>query len=72
MAVSSGAILVNRHILVDLKFPYPVTIAWLGLATTTVASAAAVKFVLPAPTGSQRMTRRCSEVLCHVGLCCCI
>ncbi|GLC60734.1 hypothetical protein PLESTB_001665000 [Pleodorina starrii] len=44
MTASSWAILVNKHIMVALHFPYPCTIAWMGLATTTLASAAAIRF----------------------------
>jgi hypothetical protein len=29
---------------VDLRFPYPTTVAWLGLLTTTACSAAALRF----------------------------
>ncbi|GFR40251.1 hypothetical protein Agub_g823 [Astrephomene gubernaculifera] len=43
MTASSWAILVNKHIMVGLAFPYPCTIAWLGLATTTAASLAALQ-----------------------------
>jgi hypothetical protein len=32
-----------QHIMVNLKWPYPCTIAWMGLATTTVASFAAIR-----------------------------
>ncbi|KAG2438216.1 hypothetical protein HYH02_010918 [Chlamydomonas schloesseri] len=42
MSASSWAILVNKHIMVNLKFAYPCTIAWMGLATTTLASLAAL------------------------------
>lgn len=31
---SSAAILANKTILVQLQFPYPVTVSWLGLLTT--------------------------------------
>ncbi|PNW79264.1 hypothetical protein CHLRE_09g408428v5 [Chlamydomonas reinhardtii] len=42
MSASSWAILVNKHIMVNLKFAYPCTIAWMGLATTTLASLTAL------------------------------
>lgn len=38
MLASSTAILLNRHILVDLAAPFPVTMTWLGLFTTMVFS----------------------------------
>ncbi|KAG2489087.1 hypothetical protein HYH03_012313 [Edaphochlamys debaryana] len=47
MTASSWAILVNKHIMVGLHFPYPCTIAWMGLATTTLASWLALRL---APT----------------------
>lgn len=47
-SVSSLAILVNKKIMVDLKFRYPCTIAWMGLTTTTVASFIAVRLAVPA------------------------
>ncbi|GIL92403.1 hypothetical protein Vretimale_6473 [Volvox reticuliferus] len=43
MTASSWAILVNKHIMVNLKFPYPCTIAWMGLLTTTIASYSAIR-----------------------------
>ncbi|GIL68471.1 hypothetical protein Vafri_21743 [Volvox africanus] len=32
-----------QHIMVNLKFPYPCTIAWMGLLTTTIASYSAIR-----------------------------
>ncbi|KAF8062808.1 sugar phosphate/phosphate translocator [Scenedesmus sp. PABB004] len=40
---SSGAILVNKHIMVDLHFPYPATVGALGMLGTSVLALAAAR-----------------------------
>uniref|UniRef100_A0A7S0WQ47 Sugar phosphate transporter domain-containing protein n=1 Tax=Chlamydomonas leiostraca TaxID=1034604 RepID=A0A7S0WQ47_9CHLO len=44
---SSAAILANKTILVKLHFPYPVTVSWLGLLTTSCLSYIAMQLFLP-------------------------
>jgi hypothetical protein len=46
LLVSSTAILVNKHILVDLDFPFPCTVAALGVTGTSIISNIAVRLVL--------------------------
>lgn len=46
---SSGAILVNKHIMVDLHFPYPASVCALGLVGTSIVSWAAVRLLRLAP-----------------------
>lgn len=45
VACSSGAILVNKHILVDLNFPFPCTVAALGITGTSIISCLAVRLL---------------------------
>eukprot|EP00882_Tetradesmus_deserticola_P018277 GHRQ01019634.1.p1 GENE.GHRQ01019634.1~~GHRQ01019634.1.p1 ORF type:complete len:180 (+),score=44.98 GHRQ01019634.1:120-659(+) len=49
---SSGAILVNKHIMVDLHFPYPAFVCALGLVGTSIVSWLAVRVlrIVPANT----------------------
>lgn len=55
--VSSLAILVNKYIMVDLKFHYPVTVAAMGMVTTSIASLAYCTVLLP-HSRKQSMTMR--------------
>lgn len=43
--VSSVAILVNKHVMVDVGFKYPTTVACMGLVTTTILSYAALQLL---------------------------
>ncbi len=43
--------------MVDLKFPYPCTIAWMGLLTTTACCLVALRLVVP-PGQRQGISRR--------------
>jgi hypothetical protein len=49
VACSSGAILVNKHILVDLNFPFPCTVAALGITGTSIISTLAVRLLQLGP-----------------------
>uniref|UniRef100_A0A7S0RY75 Sugar phosphate transporter domain-containing protein n=1 Tax=Chlamydomonas leiostraca TaxID=1034604 RepID=A0A7S0RY75_9CHLO len=67
--VSSGAILVNKHILVDLRFPYPVTIAFMGLVTTTACSAVAVRLIVPRAQRQHVSTQHYFKRVLPTGFC---
>eukprot|EP00798_Chlamydomonas_sp_ICE-L_P021077 gene21077-27958_t len=56
MAVSSGAIMINRSLMVDLGFRYPVTVAWLGLLTSTALASIWVELMIP-KSHRQQVTR---------------
>jgi hypothetical protein len=49
---SSGAILVNKHIMIDLHFPYPASVCAIGLVGTSIVSWTAVRVlrIVPAST----------------------
>lgn len=47
---SSGAILVNKHIMIDLHFPYPAAVCAIGLIGTSIVSFIAVKVLRLVPT----------------------
>jgi hypothetical protein len=56
---SSGAILVNKHILVDLAFPFPGCVGALGLCGTSLISMLAVRLLsLDGGGAAQPMTLR--------------
>lgn len=46
---SSGAILVNKHIMVDLNFPYPGTVGAIGMVGTSIITFVAVRVLQLVP-----------------------
>lgn len=66
--ISSLAILVNRHVMVSLHFPYPTTIALLGLVTTTGISFLAIHIFIQ-PSDRITVTReRFTEFILPAGM----
>eukprot|EP00879_Flechtneria_rotunda_P014732 GHRR01015394.1.p1 GENE.GHRR01015394.1~~GHRR01015394.1.p1 ORF type:complete len:146 (+),score=21.24 GHRR01015394.1:161-598(+) len=49
IAASSGAILVNKHIMVDLNFPYPSTVAAIGMVGTSLVTFIIVRILRLVP-----------------------
>lgn len=51
---SSGAILVNKTIMVDLSFPYPATVAAIGMCGTSIISSLVVRLLQQGQKGNTK------------------